>query len=261
MFEKPTRKNFLNLSQITKSIKSYFQAEEVLIPGKTSLIRSKQYRLTIKASYTLAPTIFLACLLMIELLFPPNTAFTQNKDISSETKIQNISYDTPISDIPVVDTTANSPELEEQPPTYHPEPTEYHEIYDSEENLHYQQPTKTNIQSNGESLNADYLFNMVNNHRAQIGAQPFEKDNNLCSLAQERAGEIQGELASGTLHSGIARRGLRGQVVENAISISNEDRAFNWWMNSGVHRESIESGKKNSCTACQGKACVQLFSN
>jgi len=110
-------------------------------------------------------------------------------------------------------------------------------------------------------LNADKLFGMVNAYRQSKGLAPFEKDDRVCSLASSRAPEINGEVASGTMHSGLRARALPYWNTENIISMNSEEGAFNWWINDTIHREAIESGNKYSCVACSGNACAEEFTS
>lgn len=110
-------------------------------------------------------------------------------------------------------------------------------------------------------LNADKLFSMANNYRQSKGLPLFEKDDSSCQLAASRAPEINGEIASGTMHSGLKARNLPYWNTENIISMNSEEAAFNWWINDTIHREAIEGNYKYSCVACSGNACAQEFTN
>jgi hypothetical protein len=101
-------------------------------------------------------------------------------------------------------------------------------------------------------LDVEKLFSMINGHRTSIGLAPFQKDANLCSLAQSRAPELPGEIANGSIHAGFRSRNLPYWATENMIHQDTEEEAFSWWMNSGLHRISIEGSHKYSCGACQG---------
>ncbi len=237
---------------VSTSVHSYFSNESVLVCGKPSRIRPRSHKLT-KASYTLAPTVLLIALLLIELIFPRDTAFTESSVEPT--------YFPPVSDnIPQV--TVFYPEITAQEETYEEftaEDTVYE--YVQEQPTPTAAPIITPLPISTGGLNADHLFNLVNNHRISRGLPPFEKEGRLCEVAQSRAPEIRGEITNGTLHSGLRNRGLPYRVYENAIWMSSEERAFAWWMNSGIHRASIEGNYKYSCTSCHENACVQLFSN
>lgn len=134
-------------------------------------------------------------------------------------------------------------------PTTVPEPTSTPSI------------TITTPASNG-GLDPEKLFSMANAHRQSLGLPAFQKDEQTCSLARARAPEIAGEMAAGTLHSGMYGRNLPYWNTENAIAMGPEEAAFNWWLNEPVHRQAIESKTHTiSCVACTGVYCVQEFTS
>lgn len=120
------------------------------------------------------------------------------------------------------------------------------------------------ITNSGSGLNADLLFDMVNQHRTQKGLPTFTKSPDLCSVAQSRAPELNHEInGGGGMHAGMRKRqaSLSYRVNENIISNRNESSALKWWLNSSVHRKAIEGNYTHSCTACSGNQCTQLFAN
>ena len=115
----------------------------------------------------------------------------------------------------------------------------------------------------GQNLNADLIFDITNQHRAAIGKPAFQKDAALCELAKTRSTELHGELfeGKGALHSGLYNRKLPYLVVENAKYGSDEAGTVQWWINSPVHRASLENNYVYSCVACLGTQCSQLFTS
>jgi uncharacterized protein YkwD len=112
--------------------------------------------------------------------------------------------------------------------------------------------------SSGES---EILYSKVNEYRTSHGLPPFERSERLCSIARERAPEIAGEVATGSIHSGFYGRGYGYPDVENAVGMGSVDANFNWWVNSDLHRRSIlGSDLKYSCLECSNGNCVQIFS-
>lgn len=112
------------------------------------------------------------------------------------------------------------------------------------------------------TLSAEVLFNLINEYRSKYKLSPFERDDTVCKLATERAGELYQELfVSGRLHSGFYNRNLPYIAAENVIYARSENLAFNWWLNSSVHRASILSDYKYSCLACSSNACTQIFTS
>ncbi|MGI8419445.1 MAG: CAP domain-containing protein [Candidatus Levyibacteriota bacterium] len=122
------------------------------------------------------------------------------------------------------------------------------------------QPQATVTQNLG-GLNPDTLFSMVNSYRQSNGLPAFQKDDKSCSLAASRAPEIAGEMAAGTMHSGLRARNLPYWNTENIISMNSEVAAFNWWINDSIHRQAIESTNTFSCVACSGNSCAEEFTS
>lgn len=110
-------------------------------------------------------------------------------------------------------------------------------------------------------LDAEKLFSMSNEYRVSRGLQPFKKDDRTCSLAMSRAGEVAGEIVSGTLHAGLTARALPYWNTENIISMNSEEEAFNWWVNDPIHHAAIIGNYTYSCVACSGNNCAQEFTN
>jgi uncharacterized protein YkwD len=111
-------------------------------------------------------------------------------------------------------------------------------------------------------MDPEKLFAMANNHRAALGLAALAKDERTCSLAAARAPEIAGEMAAGTLHSGMYNRNLGYWNTENAIAMGPEEAAFGWWLSDYIHRKAIENPSHTvSCVACSGVYCVQEFTS
>lgn len=115
--------------------------------------------------------------------------------------------------------------------------------------------------SNPGGLNADILFSMVNSYRESKGLPAFQKDDKTCSLAESRAPEVNNEIATGTMHSGLRALNLPYWNTENIISMNSEQAAFNWWINDPIHLQAIVSSNKYSCVACSGNACAEEFTS
>lgn len=112
------------------------------------------------------------------------------------------------------------------------------------------------------SLNSELLFIMINNHRISIGKPPFEKDERLCSLARERGPELYDEIfVNYNVHAGLNNRNLPYWITENMAHYDTEEKVFNWWMNSSLHKSAIEGDFKYSCGECYGNSCAQLFTS
>jgi len=111
------------------------------------------------------------------------------------------------------------------------------------------------------NLDSDKIFNLINQHRVSLGLAPFELENSVCELAQVRSTELAGELANGTVHSGLYNRNLPYWIWENAKVGSGEEETVAWWLASSLHHQSIVGDYKYSCVKCSGSNCSQLFTS
>lgn len=106
------------------------------------------------------------------------------------------------------------------------------------------------------------LFSLINAYRTEHGLSAFQTTDRLCSMANTRAPEIAGEVATGSIHAGFSNRGWGYPDVENAVGMGSVQANFNWWIGSSLHRGSILSPELTySCLACSGGNCVQIFSS
>ncbi len=116
--------------------------------------------------------------------------------------------------------------------------------------------------SNPNSLNAELIFQMINNHRVSIGKPPYEKEERLCKIAQDRVPQLQNEIfGSGIMHAGLKAMNLPFWNTENIGGFQTEKQTYDWWMSDYIHRVAIESDHKYSCGACLGNTCAQEFSS
>jgi len=113
----------------------------------------------------------------------------------------------------------------------------------------------------GATLNPDLIFDLINEHRAGIGLPLFQKDANLCSIAQSRTTQMPAEVTNGNLHAGLYARNLPYWITENMKYGGNEQETVDWWLHSPIHRAAIESNNKYACGACIGNTCDMLFTS
>jgi uncharacterized protein YkwD len=112
------------------------------------------------------------------------------------------------------------------------------------------------------TLNADLVFQMINDHRAKLGLTPFEKEAKLCSIAEYRRPQLNNEIfGSGYIHKGFRELNLPYWITENMAGYGSEVANFNWWLSSSLHRSAIEGNYKYSCGACDNTTCAQLFTS
>lgn len=112
------------------------------------------------------------------------------------------------------------------------------------------------------SINPDDMLAMINNHRQSIGKAAYQKNDQLCAMAKARGSAIDSEIWSGNIHGGFRAMNPPWWITENQVGMGSLEANFNWWMNSGIHRQAIESDKFiYSCGECWGGSCIQLFSD
>lgn len=116
-------------------------------------------------------------------------------------------------------------------------------------------------QSNAGGLNASDLFSMVNAYRASQGLPAFQQDAKTCSLAQERAPVVAGEIAAGDMHAGLKAMDIPYWNTENIISMNSDQAAFSWWLGDPIHHAAIVSSATYSCVACSGNSCAEEFTS
>ncbi len=116
-------------------------------------------------------------------------------------------------------------------------------------------------ESNG-SLSAEVLFNMINEHRAQINLPAYQNEDQVCSIAAGRRDEIVEEIfVTGQLHAGFWGDNHPFWATENMIWQHSEKLAMNWWLNSPIHRAAIEGDYLYACGTCNGEVCNMVFSS
>ena len=160
----------------------------------------------------------------------------------------------PKQSTPTISQQQTKTDLETQVPTTTPEPTT--PVATTPATNYTPAP-----QTNTGGLNADVLFSMVNNYRQSNGLPAFQQDAKTCSLAQQRAPAVAGEVASGNMHAGLKAMDLPYWNTENIISMNSEAAAFNWWINDPIHHAAIVSNNTYSCVACSGNSCAEEFTS
>lgn len=112
------------------------------------------------------------------------------------------------------------------------------------------------------TLSADLLFDMINQHRTSISLPVYQKEAQVCAVAEGRKDEITHEIfVTGALHSGFWADNHAFWATENMIWQHTETEAMNWWLNSPVHRAAIEGDYTYACGTCNGEVCNMIFSS
>lgn len=148
-------------------------------------------------------------------------------------------------------------------PTQTPTSTPYPTILPSASS---QQPVLPTLQPHStaapDSLDAEKLFRLINEHRSTKNLTPLEKHDYLCNVAKNRAPQLYDEIfITKNVHAGFYEMNLPYWITENMAHYDSEDIIMQWWLNSTIHRNAIEGNHRYTCGACHGKSCVQLFTS
>ncbi len=120
----------------------------------------------------------------------------------------------------------------------------------------------TNQQSTSNSLSAEKILSLINNHRKNKNLEPFQKNDELCQIAQTRAPQLYDEIfITRNVHAGFYDLQLPYWTTENMAHYESEEKIIEWWLGSTIHRNALEGSHTYSCGACQGNSCVQLFTS
>ena len=113
-------------------------------------------------------------------------------------------------------------------------------------------PTPTN-------LNADELFQLVNDWRTQNGYQPYIQDERLCKIALDRVNDPQPDFHRGFL----AKYSNYPYVIQEntAENFQNETATLNGWLGSPPHLATLKKPYKDSCIKCYQLVCDEIFSS
>lgn len=180
-----------------------------------------------------------------QIITPPSLSVALPTATPSSTPTQTIQPSAIPTDTPAPDptTTQASPSITQTAPTSLP-------------------MSPTPIPDGTQPLNADIVFNLINQTRTQAGLPAFQKDDRICAVAASRAPELYSEImVTHTMHAGFYARNLPYWATENIIYMRNEQQAVNWWLNSPIHRAAIYGNSTYSCVACSGNSCSEIFTN
>lgn len=111
-------------------------------------------------------------------------------------------------------------------------------------------------------LYAEKLWEIVNDYRLSKNLQSFEKNSELCDIADLRSKEAVFDKSD---HEGFIRKykNYPHKISENLILYpTSEEEVFLSWISSPAHKTAIEGSWKYSCISCDGSsACSQIFSS
>ncbi|MFA9288986.1 MAG: CAP domain-containing protein [Weeksellaceae bacterium] len=132
------------------------------------------------------------------------------------------------------------------------------ETQTNEENATVEETTVAAI-----SAEAEEIFSMINTHRSALGLPAYQKDEKLCEIARSRAPELNNEIfGDSSIHAGFYARDIPFWITENMAGMGSVAANFQWWLNSTIHRQAIESSAfQYTCGVCTDGTCAQLFTS
>lgn len=123
-------------------------------------------------------------------------------------------------------------------------------------------PTVPTVTPPPQSLSAEKILILINEHRKKLQLPAFEKHEYLCNIANTRAPQLYDEIfINHNVHAGFYAMNLPYWITENMAHYESEEKIMQWWLNSSVHRQAIEGNHTYSCGACFGNSCAQLFTS
>lgn len=107
-------------------------------------------------------------------------------------------------------------------------------------------------------IDSEKLFEIIQNWRTSEGLPKYEKNEQLCSIASDRADDP--ELDN---HKGLYEKysTLPFVVQENLAIGSDEKLVLTGWLQSPSHAETLRKPYAYSCVICKNNYCSQIFSN
>lgn len=108
-----------------------------------------------------------------------------------------------------------------------------------------------------DSLSAEKLTALVNEWRVESGFKPYERNEALCRIANDRIKDAADN------HSGFIKKyfNYSSVVSENMTIASTNESALASWLASPPHRKALEHDYKYSCISTSQVNATQIFSN
>jgi uncharacterized protein YkwD len=128
-----------------------------------------------------------------------------------------------------------------------------------------QKDASTESELYNDVLVSNKLWAVVNKWRSTQSLDEYIRDKRLCSYAQVRLLELDGDLS----HQGFFEfeeqvfaetdfAGL-GENLASGVSQQNLDEVLENWLNSPEHKRNLGDSFSHACIVCQQSICVQLF--
>jgi uncharacterized protein YkwD len=116
-----------------------------------------------------------------------------------------------------------------------------------------------------DELDADVLFNQVNEYRISKGLNPTEVDNRLCAIAQARIPEVRKDWSHKgfeekySLYSELLNYRNIGENLGNRSLFYSD--VFNDWTDSPSHEANMVGDYTHSCVVTDGDYAVHIFAS
>lgn len=114
----------------------------------------------------------------------------------------------------------------------------------------------TEVSTSPKISNVDKLFFLINNYRKQNNLPAFEKNEELCTIAEKRS-KIELDYHKGFLEEYSS---YPYKISENVTTGLDPYNAFIGWRRSPSHNAAMLSDWKYACVSCH-TTCVTIFSN
>lgn len=113
--------------------------------------------------------------------------------------------------------------------------------------------------SKGPNVNADKLFEIIQEWRTSENLQPYVKDERLCKIAEDRV--LNDKFLDD--HEGLFRKYSNYPYVisENLNYAISEKAMLDGWLNSPEHAQALRKPYTHSCIYCYNGYCSQIFSS
>lgn len=124
-------------------------------------------------------------------------------------------------------------------------------------------PIATPVAVQKTELDAEKLWNIIQEWREFEKLNKYTKSDKLCDIADVRVVQISDNFSHKDFPSVVNKFcGSRCNIIysENIIRSQDEHDSLNWWLNSASHSAALHKNYPYSCIATFGEYGVQIFS-
>ena len=111
-------------------------------------------------------------------------------------------------------------------------------------------------------LDADNLFQTVNNWRIEENYQPYIKSDFACNIATIRLPEVKENWSHNGFHASrfCTNCWLAENLAQGYFNANQKQQLLDDWLDSPSHRKILELEYTHSCIKCDSGYCVHIFS-